>query len=434
MTWGPVEVRRGGGVVRLGGGKQRAVLVLLVLNANRVVASERLVELLWGERPPPTAATALHGHISSLRKALGPDVIATRPPGYVLQAEPGDVDLDRFERLRAEARDALERGDARHAAERLRAALALWRGEALGDIGFEPFAQAEATRLDPRRKRSGTDRGRSGRRVAGHLSSESLARIDPRRRRLVMSQGSIELPGYVAATPRDVWVISRCGTGGTPGTLRHVHTTHGGPTDLSEEISLEWPGPLPGGRVLYQPPECALAAAGSSAWVTTNVPPGLARIDYDPIRARSKVARRVALEHPPAGLLVAAGSVWAADSDSDVVRRIDPSTAATDRAIGSMNEPVALAAGPGAVWIANRGSDSVARIDTRTSSVTKAIAVGAQPVALAVSEGSVWVANSGDGTVSRIDARTNRVTATVRIGHRPHGVAIAGDAVWVTVR
>ena len=108
---GPVEVRDDGRVVRLGGGKQRAVLALLLLNANRVVASERMIELLWGERPPATAATALHGHISSLRKALGPDVIATRPPGYVLETGIGELDLERFERLRAEGRDALERGD-----------------------------------------------------------------------------------------------------------------------------------------------------------------------------------------------------------------------------------------------------------------------------------------------------------------------------------
>ena len=138
---GPVEVRDDGRVVRLGGGKQRAVLALLLLNANRVVASERMIELLWGERPPATAATALHGHISSLRKALGPDVIATRPPGYLLETGIGELDLERFERLWAEGRDALERGDPGAAAERLRAALELWRGEALSDIGFEPFVQ-----------------------------------------------------------------------------------------------------------------------------------------------------------------------------------------------------------------------------------------------------------------------------------------------------
>ena len=185
---GPVEVRDDGRVVRLGGGKQRAVLALLLLNANRVVASERMIELLWGEQPPATAATALHGHISSLRKTLGPDVIATRPPGYALELGIGDLDLERFERLRAEGRDALERGDPGGAAERLRAALELWRGEALSDIGFEPFIQAEAARLEGLRLDAVQDRieadlttGR-GTELVGEL--ERLVAAEPLRERL----------------------------------------------------------------------------------------------------------------------------------------------------------------------------------------------------------------------------------------------------------
>src|SRR5918999_3243608 len=184
---GPVEVRDDGRVVRLGGGKQRAVLALLLLNANRVVASERMIELLWGERPPATAATALHGHISSLRKALGPDVIATRPPGYVLETAIGELDLERFEWLQAEGRDALERGDPGRAAERLRAALGLWRGEALSDIGFEPFVQTEAARLEGLRLDTVQDRieadltAGGGTKLVGEL--ERLVAAEPLRER-----------------------------------------------------------------------------------------------------------------------------------------------------------------------------------------------------------------------------------------------------------
>src|SRR5215204_4502539 len=185
---GPVEVSDDGRVVRLGGGKQRAVLALLLLNANRVVASERMIELLWGEQPPATAATALQGHISSLRKALGPGVIATRPPGYVLETRIGELDLERFERLRAEGRDALEGGDPAGAGDRLRAALALRRGDALGDIGFERFIETEAARLEDLHLDAVQDRieadlsaGR-GAELVGEL--ERLVAAEPLRERL----------------------------------------------------------------------------------------------------------------------------------------------------------------------------------------------------------------------------------------------------------
>ena len=84
---GPIEAWADGRPVSLGGGQQRAVLALLLLDANRVVSSDRLIEELWDGHPPATAATALQGHISALRKALGPDVIATRRPGYVIELD-----------------------------------------------------------------------------------------------------------------------------------------------------------------------------------------------------------------------------------------------------------------------------------------------------------------------------------------------------------
>src|SRR5215208_872694 len=122
---GPVEVWKDGRPVSLGRGKQRAVLALLVLDANQIVSSDRLIDQLWDGQPPATAATALQGHISALRKALGPGVISTRRPGYLLEVEPAQIDLGRFERLRDEARSALERGDPGAGADKLREALGL---------------------------------------------------------------------------------------------------------------------------------------------------------------------------------------------------------------------------------------------------------------------------------------------------------------------
>src|SRR5262245_45586459 len=131
---GPLEVREDGDVLEVGGGKPRALLAVLLLNANHVVSSDVLIESLWGERPPGTATKALQVYVSQLRKALGRERIVTASPGYELRLEPDELDLDRFEHLVADA-EYIE-------------ALALWRGAPLADFTYEPFAQSEIARLD----------------------------------------------------------------------------------------------------------------------------------------------------------------------------------------------------------------------------------------------------------------------------------------------
>ena len=141
---GPLEVlAEDGEPFALGGQKQRAVLALLLLRANRVVSTDFLIDTLWGEAPPRTAATSLQNLISALRKLLGPTAVVTNPPGYRLVVAPESYDLARFERLVAEARGL----EAEERAERLREALALWRGDPLPEFTFEPFAEAELRAL-----------------------------------------------------------------------------------------------------------------------------------------------------------------------------------------------------------------------------------------------------------------------------------------------
>src|SRR5436305_14886087 len=101
---GPVEAAAADGGVPLGGAKQRALLAVLLLNVGEVVSSDRLIDALWGERPPETASKALQVHVSQLRKALGAPLIKTRSPGYVLELGEHDLDVRRFERLHQEAR------------------------------------------------------------------------------------------------------------------------------------------------------------------------------------------------------------------------------------------------------------------------------------------------------------------------------------------
>ena len=132
LILGPVEVLDGGRAVPLPAGKPVALLRALLLNRNRVVGAEELIDELWGEDPPETAMKALQGHVSQLRKALGADRLVTKPPGYSLRVEEGELDLDRFERLVRKGRERLAAGDAKAASRELESALALWRGPAPG--------------------------------------------------------------------------------------------------------------------------------------------------------------------------------------------------------------------------------------------------------------------------------------------------------------
>ena len=141
---GPLEAWDGDRQVDLGGQRQRSLLALLLLSANRVVPTDTLVDALWGEEPPRTATTSLHNAVSQLRRALGPDVLQTRPPGYVLHVAPGGLDLVEFERLLERARSEPPEQRSRT----LREALALWGGPALADVAFERFAADEVRRLE----------------------------------------------------------------------------------------------------------------------------------------------------------------------------------------------------------------------------------------------------------------------------------------------
>ena len=136
---GPLEVhrRRRHAAVALGGPRPRALLAQLLLHPNQAVSTDRLIDAIWGDEPPASAQNALQVHVHTLRSALGADRIVTRAPGYLLRVEDGELDAERFEQLVHDGKPV--------------EALALWRGPALADVAFEPFAQAEAARLEERR-------------------------------------------------------------------------------------------------------------------------------------------------------------------------------------------------------------------------------------------------------------------------------------------
>jgi class 3 adenylate cyclase/DNA-binding SARP family transcriptional activator len=152
---GPLDAHHEGREVALGGGRQRALLALLLLHLNEAVSIDRLIDELWGGAPPATGAKSVQISVSRLRKALSagaggkPDeLILTRERGYELRLDPERLDSHRFERLTAEGRAEFVMGRPELAAPTLEEALSLWRGPCLGDLAYEPFAQQEIARLD----------------------------------------------------------------------------------------------------------------------------------------------------------------------------------------------------------------------------------------------------------------------------------------------
>src|SRR5262245_54164890 len=155
---GPLEIGDGHGAISFDAPKQRTLLGVLLLHANEIVSSERLVDELWGERPPATATKIVQNYVSQLRKALGPDVIVTRSPGYMLRVENEELDAERFRRMTGEARAQAAEDEPIRAGALYGEALALWRGPALADVEFESFARNEVEALEEERLRALMDR------------------------------------------------------------------------------------------------------------------------------------------------------------------------------------------------------------------------------------------------------------------------------------
>jgi YVTN family beta-propeller protein len=486
---GSFEVWVGGRLVGLGGEKPRALLAILLLHHNEVVSADRLIDDLWGESPPETAASTLRAYVSRLRKALGPNgasssegpdsapvangrVLLTRGGGYVLEVAPEELDLERFRDLAERGRDALAAGRPDEAAAALREALGMWRGPPLAELAYEPFAQGVIAQLEELHVAAVEDRveadlalGRA-RELVGEL--RDLVAHHPLRERL---RGQLMLALYRSgrqAEALEAYQLFR--------------------QNLSEELGLE-PGP-PVQRlelsILNRDPalDCATgdpvsdtrgqqvgaatapgAAAGTVHRRRLTVSVGAAvllvlvlaavvmaarggrathgrasrptTIPGDAVGAISSssgaIRAVVSLRTSPSSLAAGDGGVWVANANVGTVSRIDPRTRAVVETIPVGSSPSGIAVGPRAVWVTNNGIGTVARIDPAVDRVVQTIPVGNAPAGVAVGHGSVWVANSSDGTLSRIDAVTGALTDTIALGGAgATGVAVGAGAVWVS--
>jgi DNA-binding SARP family transcriptional activator/class 3 adenylate cyclase len=193
LLLGPVAARRAGHEIRVTAAKHRVILATLGLRVGEAVSTDVLIDSLWGDRPPPTAAKALQVYVSELRKLIEvdprqPRVLTSQAPGYRLSIGRESVDVPRFERLWSAGREALVAGDAARAQQLLRDALSLWRGEPLADFRFEDAFAADIRRLEELRIACLEDRFDADLAVGEHArlipEIEALVRSQPLRERL----------------------------------------------------------------------------------------------------------------------------------------------------------------------------------------------------------------------------------------------------------
>ena len=145
---GPLEVSGPTGDVALTGRNERVVLTALAASSNEALSADRLVDALWGERPPRSSTKVLQNVVLRLRKRLGGSLIETRPGGYALRAREVDIDARRFEQMVREGREHAESRDLVAASVDLAAAVDLWRGPPLPDLCEWPPGRSEAARLE----------------------------------------------------------------------------------------------------------------------------------------------------------------------------------------------------------------------------------------------------------------------------------------------
>jgi len=457
---GPLEVEDDGLVHALGGAKQRALLVLLLLRANQVVARDRLIDDLWGDAAPETAASALQGYVSELRKTLGPELIHTRAPGYLLRVDPESVDLGRFERLVREGRAALVAGDAQEAAGTLSDALALWNGQPLADLDSTPFAYAERLRLEELRLAAVEDRIEAelalGRTTDVVPELEALVALHPLRERL---RGQLMLALYRCgrqAEALDTYQEARRllvgELGLEPGsTLRRLEHAI-----LQQDPALEAPpaaaprtetGARRPRRLPIAIGVVIIAAAAASAAVLlsrsdpvpTVVPNSLVKIDP----RSNEVAEVIHVGRFPGKVASGNGFIWVVNIEDETLTRVPTRSGPAELVAGlRVEQPTGLSADDArGVFVGSFAASEVVRVDPSTLQVEDRLRLPGETASFVASgAGSLWVTQPPVGFQGAIPSAISRVSIlngsverrfTVPVGVLPGQIAFGAGAAWV---
>jgi peptide/nickel transport system substrate-binding protein len=461
---GPLEVSVDGQEIDISGPKLRALLVILLLRADEPVPRDLLAHELWGEQQLESAQHTLEVYISRLRKALGTPasggVLVTRPGAYSLRLKDGRLDARLFEHLAKEGRRALAANAPGQAAAKLHAALQLWRGRALADLGDRTELRIEAARLEELRLGVTEDRIEADLALARHEDVvdelQALVATHPLRERLhgqlmvaLYRNGrqAEALAAYQAARGR---LVEELGLEPGPALQRLECAI------LKQDESLELPGQadltlpaphLPGnqGRAHAHRRRLIGIAVGLAVVVAAGLffgagsthrrPPtleganGLVAVST----ASGRLTAATRLGGAPEAVSSGASSVWATDPDDGAIARIDPgSGAAVDRILVG-GDPGSIVSGGGAIWTASTVGATVARIDPATGSVTQTISLpGSSLGAIAVGGGGVWVVDPVADDLIEIDPTTGSLRKTLPLDLQPSAVAVADGAIWVT--
>jgi ABC-type transport system substrate-binding protein/DNA-binding SARP family transcriptional activator len=434
----------------LGSPRQRTVLALLLVYRNSVVATDRLVDFLWGSRPPTTAANTLHVFLSGIRRALDGDESAsplvTRRPGYELHVERGQVDLDRFDDLRAAAEVASTAGEYEAARDCLRDALALWRGDPLPELVDVADLAGELGRLRELRWTTLEERIDADMATGRHHEIvpelEALVAEEPLRERL---RAQLMLALYRSGRQSRALEVYREGRrrlvdelGVEPGpelrALEQAILRHDAAIGPRSQLMLTQrrrrAGMVTAGVVVALAAVVLFALRAQTSGAPAAVRgPGVLLLGSHGVVARRTIPAVDAVAEQPDGVL------WAASTGDGTITSIAPSGAVHVAGIGG--RPTNLAWGFGKVWVGEAPDRRLLAYDPiRKSQVLEVPLSGGfgpmgQPAAdIAVGAGSVWVDEGGSAGVLRINPTSGRGLARVT-GVETGAIAYGLKAVWV---
>ena len=463
---GPLEVWDGDRELSLGGGKQRALLALLLIHPNESLSTDRLIDELWDEQPPQTAGKALHNYVSQLRRMLGDDRLQTQPRGYALRVRPGELDVDGFRQQFEEGRRAQAAGDPERAALLLREALALWRGSPLADFTYEAFARDEIGRLDELHLSALIERIDADLALGRHVDVigelETLVAQHPAQERL---RGQLMLALYRSERQAEALqvyqdarrvLVEELGIEPSQALQRLEQSILTQDTAIELPVSerprptvadarsssRRWPVMLQNQRLLVAVLVAAAAVGGAAAalfaWSDNSEPAqivaGNAVAIIDP--RSDRVTGQVAVGAAPAALAIGKGSLWVANTVDLSVSRVDLASGKTTRTIPVGGVPISLAVGRNAVWVVRRRADGhpeLIAIDPRFDAVgsgrrmVQGDAGGSASVAVAPD--GVWVVAEG-GFLARFDAAGKAIATRIATGNSPAALAVGEGAVW----